>query len=457
MMRHRSLAFALALACGFALPAHAENRSIVVTQEVLGPIKVVAPTTEPTRFIIFISDRDGLTAARLAEADKLADRGAAVALIDLPALEATFAKRSDDTCYYVFGEFEDLSRIAQRQLGMSDWQWPILFGSGDGGTLAYLALAQAPSNTAGGAVSLGFSPTFPSQRPICPGAAKASEAKGLITYEPMDILPGPWSLFLAGPPSDAIKAFANAPELTEIQVVAGQDAARFEAAATALFTMKPPTAGALSDLPLSELPANGPATTLLILLSGDGGWRDIDKQIGEYLSDHGVAVVGLDSLRYFWSRKDAKQIASDLQRIADHYMEKWKLPSLALAGYSFGADVLPMAWPELEPKTQSQTLLIALLGFAPTFDLEVSVSGWLGMASSRNIEVKPFLATLPKSKVLCFYGVEEIEDEETACVLPELEGATRIERPGGHHFDGNYEVIADEILKRLKTATAATP
>jgi type IV secretory pathway VirJ component len=438
-----------------SLPARAETRSIAVTQDVLGEVKILAPSTEPTKFVIYISGQDGLTATSVSEAEQLTSRGAAVALIDLPALEAIFAKRTDDDCYYVFGEFEDLSRIAQRQLGMSDWQWPILFGTGEGGTLAYLALAQAPANTAGGAVSLGFTPNFRSARPLCPGAPKVSEAKGFITYEPIDVLPAPWSAVLGSPPSDKIKAFANAPDITTIQTVAGDEATRFEAAAAALFTMKPPAVGALSDLPLSELPAQGPATKLVILLSGDGGWRDIDKQIGEYLSEHGVAVVGLDSLRYFWSRKDADQIASDLQRIADHYLDKWKLGSLALVGYSFGADVLPMTWPQLEPKTQSQTELIALLGFEPTFDLEVSVSGWLGVASSRNIKVQPYLAGLPKSKVLCFYGIDDKESGDTACVLPELKGATLVERPGGHHFDGNYEILAEEILKRLKTVEAS--
>ncbi len=188
---------------------------------------------------------------------------------------------------------------------------------------------------------------------------------------------------------------------------------------------------------------------MLILLSGDGGWRDIDKQIGEYLAAHGVSVIGLDSLRYFWRRKEAKTIAADLERIADHYLEKWNLQSLALAGYSFGADVLPMTWSELEPITKSRTRLIALLGAEPTFDLEVSVSGWLGVAASTNIDIRPFLSSLPSDKVMCFYGVDEKQDGSTACTLPELKGASLIERPGGHHFDGNYEVLAEDILQRL--------
>lgn len=433
-----------------ALPVRAETRSISVTQETIGAVKIVAPQNEPKHFVIFISDSDGLTAARMAEAEKLVAKDAAVALIDLPELKRVFAKHHDDTCHYIFGDLEDLSRIAQRQLGISDWQWPTLLGIGEGGTLAYLAVAHSPANTAAGAVSIGFSPTFATKRPICDGAPVSSEDKGTITYAPMDDLPAPWTLIVGSAPSDAVKAFANKPDLTKIEIVPGDNAARFDAAVTALFDMKPPTGQALSDLPLTELPANGAASTLVILFSGDGGWRDIDKQIGEYLAERGVAVVGVDSLRYFWKRKGPKQIAADIERIADHYRDKWKLKSLALAGYSFGADIIPMTWPELEPNTQARTNVIALLGFEPTFDLEVSVSGWLGMASSTNIDVKPYLPGLPKAKVLCFYGVEEKDEDGTACVLPALDGATRIERPGGHHFDGNYEVIADAILKRIK-------
>jgi type IV secretory pathway VirJ component len=47
------------------------------------------------------------------------------------------------------------------------------------------------------------------------------------------------------------------------------------------------------------------------------------------------------------------------------------------------------------------------------------------------------------------YGLEE---EDTAC--PALEpraqdGLDLIARPGGHHFDENYELIADKILGRV--------
>jgi type IV secretory pathway VirJ component len=44
---------------------------------------------------------------------------------------------------------------------------------------------------------------------------------------------------------------------------------------------------------------------------------------------------------------------------------------------------------------------------------------------------------------------EEKAADDTACTAPELGNAARIERPGGHHFDGEYQPVADMILRGL--------
>lgn len=451
MRAHLALTM-LCAACwlGMAAPAAAAPRSITVQQEDLGAITVLAPETQPDRFVVYISDHEGLTPPRLAEAETIVARGAAVALLDLPKLQKTLAGLKDEECYYVFGDIEDVARTAQRQLGMAEWRWPIMFGVGDGGTLSYLMLAQAPDNTAGGAVSIGFVPQLQGSVPLCPGAPMASHANGMIGYKPFDDVPGPWVLIApAAVPAD-VQAFEDATGGARIDVVEGDDAKRFAAAVDALFAMAPKSTEGLAELPLTELPAEGSPKSLFILISGDGGWRDIDKQIGEYLSKNGVSVIGVDSLRYFWSRREPKQIASDLNRIAQHYCEKWKLETVGIGGYSFGADVIPLAWPYMSKDAQARTKLIALLGLETTADLQVSVTGFLGIKDSNDIAVDQYLAELPKEKTVCFYGSAEAKAGETACVAAQLNGATLVERPGGHHFDGKYEPVADMILERLK-------
>ncbi len=59
--------------------------------------------------------------------------------------------------------------------------------------------------------------------------------------------------------------------------------------------------------------------TLAIFWSGDGGWRDIDRQIGQELARSGMPVVGVDSLRYFWREQRPEAIAHDLDRMISHY------------------------------------------------------------------------------------------------------------------------------------------
>jgi type IV secretory pathway VirJ component len=120
---------------------------------------------------------------------------------------------------------------------------------------------------------------------------------------------------------------------------------------------------------------------------------------------------------------------------------------LLLIGYSFGADVLPFAYNRLPASTQSVISRIALLGLSRTADLEIHVTGWLGVEKHEgSLPTAPELARLPASKVLCFYGADE---NDTACTTPELAEARIIATPGGHHFDGNYGRLADKILADL--------
>ena len=82
------------------------------------------------------------------------------------------------------------------------------------------------------------------------------------------------------------------------------------------------TAAGLAAIPLIELPATPGGDALAIVLSGDGGWRDIDKSLAEELRKQGVSVVGWDSLRYFWTRRSPEQLADDLGRVIRAYAGK---------------------------------------------------------------------------------------------------------------------------------------
>ncbi len=78
--------------------------------------------------------------------------------------------------------------------------------------------------------------------------------------------------------------------------------------------------GDVDGLPLVELPAEHQSRLMAVLLSGDGGWRDLDKTIADRLQSLGVSVVGWDSIRYFWGEiSSLKKTAGDLAAIINSY------------------------------------------------------------------------------------------------------------------------------------------
>jgi len=69
--------------------------------------------------------------------------------------------------------------------------------------------------------------------------------------------------------------------------------------------------------------------------------------------------------------------------------------------------------------------------------------------------IGPAVRTMPHDKLMCFYGADEAGPEDSGCLAPEMRGASAIERPGGHHFDGDYQPIAEMIIDRLKQGRPA--
>ena len=126
-----------------------------------------------------------------------------------------------------------------------------------------------------------------------------------------------------------------------------------------------------------------------------------------------------------------------------YYRKNWGTKSFVLAGYSFGADILPAIYNRLSPKDKDSVGLLVLLALANSADFEIHVSGWLGQ-SAGELPLAPELMQIPKNKILCIYGKDE--KAETACTGLQNSGAKILELPGGHHFDQDYPKLTRQIL-----------
>ncbi len=157
-------------------------------------------------------------------------------------------------------------------------------------------------------------------------------------------------------------------------------------------------------------------------------------------------MVGLDSLRYFWKARTPEQLSADLARVVEHYSRHWQRPRVLLIGYSQGADVLPFAVNRLPTATRQRIAQTVLMGLGERAAWEFHLGNWVGSGTD-GTPILPEASKLDATITLCLYGAG---DSDSSCPRLPPGSVTARELPGGHHFDGAYESLADLILARLR-------
>ena len=427
-------------------------------------IEVYRPEVAINGVVLLLSGDAGWDKSAADKARALAQQGALVAGISTPQLFASLNADGGD-CAFPDGDLENLSRFVQAYEKVPGYYPPLLVGEGSGASFAYAMLAQAPANTFSGAVSMGFCPALSLRKPLCKGEnvhfKPHAKDKG-VDLLPVSRLPASWRILLDEKTSAAghceasvTRSFAASVAGAEVIAVPGTDQgglAQLKAAYASLnakqaaVVQAPPAA--VSDLPVVEVAALGQsalgrdADTMVILISGDGGWAGIDRDVATALSKRGVPVVGIDSLRYFWSTRTPASTANDVERLMQFYMARWKKSKVILIGYSQGADVLPFVVSRLSGKALASVPLVAMMGLGKKADFQFHLTNWVSSVND-GLPIPPEVAKLPAGLAMCIYGSEETD---SACPSLDASRVKLLKLTGGHHFDGNYERLAGLIL-----------
>jgi type IV secretory pathway VirJ component len=196
----------------------------------------------------------------------------------------------------------------------------------------------------------------------------------------------------------------------------------------------------VSDLPVVELRAAHSNGWMAVLITGDGGWRAIDRDVARGLNTRGVDVVGLVAPDYFAVRRTPEESSCALLRMIEHYSLAWRAPHVIVSGYSRGAGVAPFMLNRLPPRWRARVQLVALIGLDRTIDFEVSKLDLLRSGPApREVPVHAEVERLRGTRVLCVYGER---DRHTACRDFDPLLLTAVPEPGGHHFSGDYDRLA---------------
>lgn len=454
-------AISLFLVLFLSLPAQAESLSHGRFKNVqifrpAGPVKQVA---------LFLSGDGGWGRDMASLATEAANQGSLVIGIDTRQF---YGELEDDggSCVFPDGDLENLSHYVQAYYKLPTYYTPMLVGYSAGASMAYATLAQAPRGVFAGALSLAFCADLDLRKPLCKTEALQFTARkeGGSRLVPPERLRAPWFLLHGADdevcPANEAREFATqtrnahyveVPKVGHYFRRSPEWMPQFKSSYAALIASGakslPPPPPDLAELPLIEVLASGPAAAksdqFAVLLSGDGGWAGLDKEVAGALSERGIPVAGIDSLRYFWKARTPAGLAADIDRIVRYYAYQWKKKRVLLIGYSQGADVLPFAINRLPAETRDLVQLNVLIGVGKQASFEFHVSNWF--SNSSGTPIKPETDKLSSADTLCLYGAD---DDESLCPTIGTAHARVVNLAGGHHFGGDYRKLAELIISQ---------
>jgi type IV secretory pathway VirJ component len=441
---------------------------------IVGASTVYVPRTPTSRVVLFLSGDGGWNLGVVDMARRMASEAIVVG-VSVPALVRAAARATG--CWYPAGDLETLAHAAEKRLGLPDYHAPVLVGYSSGATLVYAALTPAPPNTFGGGISLGFCADLDLARPVCRASGWSPQydpLKHLSWLPRVTALPRPWYVLHGTqdqvcPPADARRftdGMANA-HLVEIGGT-GHGFSRparwgpsFDAALAAIWKADEPVArprpqsltlaaieGRLDKLGLPleyRWPAHEPIA-YVIFFSGDGGWAALDEAVASNLAARGIAVVGVSSLRYFWRAKTPAQVG-DLLRSLVAALGK---PVFA-GGYSFGAEVVPVALREARSSGRVAVNGLVLVGPGPSASFEIDPLDWVRAPATNSATRVGTAVRETGLPTLCVMGADE---EDSGCHSLGNAALVRVETlPGAHHFDGRYSAVAGLIASFVESGS----
>jgi type IV secretory pathway VirJ component len=217
-------------------------------------------------------------------------------------------------------------------------------------------------------------------------------------------------------------------------------------------------AAGVADLPLVEtLAAQAPSAAqsprFMLFISGDGGWASLDKTVAARLAQSGISVIGLNSRKYFWTARTPDATTRDVERVLRHYLQAWHKSEFALAGYSFGADVMPVIVNRLPADLKARITNISLIALGRDATWEVHALDWVPGLAAVGDPIDAELASLPRVPLLCLYGA----GENSLCTSLATRGAGSaiVGTIGkGHHFGGDYDEVAAQVLEFSRASKA---
>ena len=202
------------------------------------------------------------------------------------------------------------------------------------------------------------------------------------------------------------------------------------------------TAGLVASLPRIERPAASDTNnTLVILLTGDGGFAPADDKVAKGLRERGAAVLGINMRTYLGHKRTPDEVAHDIGCAARAYLDRWHRTRLMVLGYSRGADLAPFIVSRWPADLRDRINMVGLVSLSANANFQFHLIDLIrDVKRPDDVPIAPELEKLRGMHVVCIYGTEE---DDSGCLQADTSVVTRYARPGGHRLTGGFDAVAD--------------
>lgn len=202
----------------------------------------------------------------------------------------------------------------------------------------------------------------------------------------------------------------------------------------------------VNNLPLNVVTATKKNDQpMVFMISGDGGWTSFDQSLAEAIAISGSPVVGLDAQKYFWNERTPNGATEDIVKALAVYQSELGRKDFILAGYSFGASVVPFIADRLPAALKAHLKGVVALSPDEAADFEIHIADMLNISDQDDkYNVIAEFKKLKAVPYLCYFGSGE--DEGTRLKFSKS-GIKVGVLPGNHHFNDDYPGVAKALLK----------
>lgn|GEM_PF-1482373 len=200
---------------------------------------------------------------------------------------------------------------------------------------------------------------------------------------------------------------------------------------------------------------------LVLLISGEGGWRNFDQRLAGYFQKDGFWVGGVDCLKYFWKAQDDRRtLAADMRAYVATLARAAGRPEdsqLLLAGFSFGADLAP--WVAGGGGWGDRIAGLIMLGPDDVGSLQFRVLEIFGFEEHEHVfQVSDALASSKGIPVLFIHG----GDDENSSAPHLVEAASTPKKlltvpKADHHFNGQEDSLRRSLAAGVEWLLGLDP